>query len=43
MRRAVGHRAIDGQAASTSQMSRFETEGLTSEKNRTALADLSGR
>jgi len=43
MRRVVGDRAIDGQAASTSQMSRFETEGLATAENRTALADLSGR
>ena len=28
MRQVVGDRAVDGQAASTSQMSRFETEGL---------------
>lgn len=28
MRQVVGHRAVDGQVASTSQMSRFETEGL---------------
>ena len=28
IRQVVGHRAIDGQAASTPQMSRFETAGL---------------
>jgi hypothetical protein len=43
MRQVVGNRAVDGQAASTSQMSRFETEGLASEGNRAALADLSGQ
>lgn len=43
MRQVVSHRAIDGQAASTSQMSRFETEGLATAENRAALADLSGQ
>ena len=43
MRQVVGDRAVDGQAASTSQMSRFETEGLATEGNRAALADLSGQ
>lgn len=41
MRQVVGARAVDGQAASTSQMSRFETEGLATESNRAALADFS--
>jgi hypothetical protein len=31
------------QAASTSRMSRFEAEVMTSEKNLATLADLSGR
>jgi hypothetical protein len=43
MRQVVGDRAIDGQAASTSQMSRFETEGLATAANRSALADLGGQ
>jgi len=43
MRQVVGHRAIDGQAASTSQMSRFETDGLATKENRAALADLNGQ
>jgi hypothetical protein len=43
MRQVVGARAVDGQAASTSQMSRFETEGLATEGDRAALADLSGQ
>lgn len=43
MRQVVGHRAVDSQAASTSQMSRFETEGLATAANRAALADLSGQ
>lgn len=43
MRQVVGDRAVEGQAASTSQMSRFETEGLASEGNRVALADLNGQ
>ena len=42
MRRVVGGRATDKQAASTSQMGRFETEVLTQPKNLTALTDLSG-
>jgi hypothetical protein len=41
--RAVVHRTgLDRQAASTSQMGRFETGWLTSEANLAALADLSG-
>jgi len=43
MRHVVGGRAIDKQAASTSQMWRFETEVLTQPKNLAALTDLSGR
>src|ERR671926_1680707 len=43
MRWIVGGRAITGQAASTSQMGRFETEVLTLDTNLSALCDLSGR
>ena len=43
MRWIVGGQAVMGQAASTSQMGRFETEVLAKEANVTALADLSGR
>ncbi len=43
MRWVVGGRAVMNQAASTSQMGRFETEAMTSEKNLAALAELSGR
>src|SRR5947208_1860508 len=43
MRWIVGGRAATDQAASTSQMGRFETEAMTSAENLTALADLSGR
>ena len=43
MRWIVGGRAVMGDAASTSQMGRFETECLASDENRVALADLSGR
>src|SRR5215469_13256021 len=42
MRWIVGGRAVTDQAASTSQMGRFETGAMTEEKNLTALADLSG-
>jgi hypothetical protein len=42
MRYIVGGRAKDKQAASTSQMGRFETDVLTQPKNLTALTDLSG-
>jgi Transposase DDE domain group 1 len=42
MRWIVGGRAVTEQAASTSQMGRFETEAMTSAKNLAALADLSG-
>jgi hypothetical protein len=43
MRWIVGGHAITKQAASTSQMGRFETEVLATEENLAALADLSGR
>src|SRR3954463_16417453 len=43
MRWVVGGAAVTGQAASTSQMGRFETEVLTQEANLSALTDLSGR
>lgn len=43
MRWIVGGQAVMGQAASTSQMGRFETEVLAKEANVTALADLSGQ
>ena len=40
MRLVVGGRAIDAQAASATQMGRFETETLALPANREALADL---
>ena len=43
MRQVVGGRAVDAQAASASQMGRFETETLALPKNREALADLIDR
>src|SRR5919199_5861828 len=43
MRWIVGGRAVTGQAASSSQMGRFETEVLTLDTNLAVLADLSGR
>jgi hypothetical protein len=43
MRWVVGGRAAIEQAASASQMGRFETEVLTQEANLSVLADLSGR
>jgi hypothetical protein len=43
MRQVVGGRAVDAQAASASQMGRFETETLALAENREALADLSGQ
>jgi hypothetical protein len=43
MRWVVGGRAVTGQAASTSQMGRFETEVMAEAKNLAALTDLSGR
>src|SRR3954470_16897916 len=42
MRWVVGGQAVTGQAASTRQMGRFETEVLTQDANLSALADLSG-
>jgi hypothetical protein len=42
MRAVVDRGGLDRQAASTSQMGRFETEWLTDEANLAALADLSG-
>lgn len=43
MRQIVGGRAVDAQAASASQMGRFETETLAAAENREALADLNGQ
>lgn len=43
MRWVVGGRAVTAQAASTSQMGRFETGAMTSAANLPASADLSGR
>ncbi|TDK50408.1 IS1380 family transposase [Antarcticimicrobium luteum] len=43
MRQVVGCRAVDAQAASASQMGRFETETLALDENREALADLNGQ
>ena len=43
MRWIVGGHAVTKQAASSSQMGRFETEVLAPEENLTALADLSGQ
>ena len=43
MRWIVGGRAIANNAASTSQMARFETEVLTQNENMSALTDLSGQ
>jgi hypothetical protein len=42
MRQVVGGQAADRQAASTSQMGRFETEILTTRRNRKALMNLPG-
>jgi hypothetical protein len=42
MRHVVGGRAVDAQAASASQMGRFETETLATPENREGLADLNG-
>ena len=42
MRWIVGGKAIERQAASTSQMGRFETELLASDENFAALTDLTG-
>ena len=43
MRWVVGGQAVTGQAASTSQMGRFETAVMTQAKNLAALTDLSGQ
>ena len=43
MRQIVGGRAVDRQAASASQMARFETEVLTTQENLSALADMPAR
>ena len=43
MRQVVGGRAVDSQAASASQMGRFETGTLALAENRAALADLNGQ
>ena len=43
MRQIIGGRAIDGRAASSSQMGRFETEVLATAANRDALADMPGQ
>ena len=43
MRWIVGGKAVSGCAASASQMGRFETRWLASEKNLSALVDLSGQ
>jgi hypothetical protein len=43
MRQIVGGRAVEQQAASASQMGRFETEVLTTAENLAALADMPGR
>lgn len=43
MRQIVGGRAVDGQAASISQMARFETDILASAHNLATLADLPGQ
>ena len=43
IRQVVGGRAVDTQAASASQMGRFETETLALAENRAALADLNGQ
>src|SRR6059058_2815384 len=40
LRWVVGGAAVTGQAASTSQMGRFETEVMTKAENRAALTDL---
>ena len=42
MRRRVGGRTKEKEAASTSELSRFETEMLSSRENLTALTDPSG-
>ena len=42
MRQVVGGRAVDAQAASATQVGRFETETLAFPENRETLADLNG-
>ena len=42
MRWVVGGKAIERQAASTSQMGRFETELLATDENVEALVDMNG-
>ena len=42
MRQVIGGRASDRQAASRSQMGRFETEIMTTRKNRKTLDELAG-
>jgi hypothetical protein len=43
MRQIIGGHAVDGHAASSSQMGRFETEVLATAANREALADMPGQ
>ena len=43
IRQVIGGRAVDAQAASASQMGRFETDMLALAENRAALADLNGQ
>src|SRR3546814_13379795 len=43
MRHVVGGRAVEAQAASASQVGRFETATLALAANRAALADLNGQ
>jgi hypothetical protein len=43
IRQVVGGKAVDAQAASASQMGRFETGTLALAENRAALADLNGQ
>src|SRR5258708_37849544 len=43
MRWIVGGKAVVGRAASPSQIGRFETQWLATDKNLSALADLSGQ
>ena len=43
IRQVVGDRTKEGNAASTSQMGRFETDVLTQRENLLGLMDLSGR
>jgi hypothetical protein len=43
MRQIIGGRAVERQAASSSQMGRFETEVIATAANRDALADMPGQ